>query len=113
MSQVEAYFTKDGYPKDKTIEDILRMMFESQDKDEDGYISFDEFQGPKHNHDEFWSIFLSPLGHNKSLRFLVSTRVPQTRHTSAFLVLKRCPIAAKIAGSIRIMLRYVLNNFFT
>ena len=30
-----------------------------------------------------------------------------------FFAMKRCPIAATIAGSIGILLRCVLNNFFT
>ena len=53
----------------------------------------------------------------KSLRFLVSTRVALDPHISIFIYLffvvamKRCPIAAKIAGPIGILLCCVLTTF--
>ena len=52
----------------------------------------------------------------KYLRFLVSTRVnltPARQHFIYFFATKRCPITAKIAGSIGILPRCVLNDFFT
>ena len=55
----------------------------------------------------------------KGLRFLVSVCVASADLCIGifsllfFFALKRCPIAAKIAGSIGILPCYVLNDFFT
>ena len=55
------------------------------------------------------------LNQNKKSRFWSVRRLrPARRHFYFFFLfaMKRCPIAAKIAGSIGILLRCVLNDFF-
>lgn len=41
----------DGEPSEDHTK-ILEEVFQHEDKDNDGYITRDEFSGPKHDHDE-------------------------------------------------------------
>ena len=67
-------------------------------------------------------ITISNIRPKKGLRFLVSARVAADPHVGIFILyfilfyffaMKRCPIAAKIAGSIGILPCCALNDFFT
>ncbi len=52
-SEVESFFKNQGYAEEEKSMEVLKKMFQSQDEDKDDVISFDEFRGPKHFHDEF------------------------------------------------------------
>ncbi|XP_071822301.1 uncharacterized protein [Apostichopus japonicus] len=38
-----------GLERHGTVEDAVNVIFKGQDEDEDGFISFEEFSGPKHD----------------------------------------------------------------
>ena len=49
--QAEAYLSREGFPDGRGEEShkaLLHEIFREEDKDNDGYITFNEFQGLKH-----------------------------------------------------------------
>lgn len=38
-----------GMERHGSLEDGVNVIFSGQDRDNDGFVSFDEFQGPKHD----------------------------------------------------------------
>ena len=54
-TQVAAYFRKKATdrmtepPDEEQLSERVEGIFDHEDKDDDGFISFDEFSGPKHD----------------------------------------------------------------
>ena len=46
--EVREYLARKGKKSDEDPEKLLADVFEKEDKDKDGIISFEEFSGPKH-----------------------------------------------------------------